>query len=374
MTGRGWYKKGKEVGVARHGPFTFASTGSVGYSFAFAVHDPSYPENASAILGVVGLNKAADEPCYDFERRNSYAMPAAHAVERWGTEVKADGDLGTTIAERYGYGTTERDDEDRQAISANLYEKLVAEDRGYEVMMFVGMKSGNFYGIIDCRSNVQHAGSKCRAAGADARYVYIERNFELHGDKRRHSFVYGADNKVGIDAVEVHVTDDDYNTTARSWYTLGARQTLGWTAPYSFASVSVTGTTYATSIRNASGDVLGVVGADHVGDEPRYDSCMRNSYAEGASFGLATALSVDGAALAKDVASIAGKSEGDNAKLESIASALYAQWKANDNGEGIGVYFGSESNDNFYGLYDCNNRMNVRSEACRHAAVRDRRV
>ena len=98
---------------------------------------------------------------------------------------------------------------------------------------------------------------------------------------------------------------------------------------------------------------------------------MRNSYAEGASFGLATALSVDGAALAKDVASIAGKSEGDNAKLESIASALYAQWKANDNGEGIGVYFGSESNDNFYGLYDCNNRMNVRSEACRHAAVRE---
>ena len=130
MTGRGWYKKGKEVGVARHGPFTFASTGSVGFSFAFAVHDPSYPENPSAILGVVGINKAADEPCYDFERRNSYAMPAAHAVERWGTEVKADGDLGTTIAERYGTGTTERDDKDRQAISAALYEKLVAEDRG----------------------------------------------------------------------------------------------------------------------------------------------------------------------------------------------------------------------------------------------------
>ena len=136
-------------------------------------------------------------------------------------------------------------------------------------MMFVGLSNGNFYGIIDCRSNVQHAGSKCRAAGADARYVYIERNFERHGDKKRHSFVYGADNKVGIDAVEVHVTDGDYETTARSWYTLGARQTLGWTAPYSFASVSVTGTTYATSIRDASGDVLGVVGADHVGDEPR---------------------------------------------------------------------------------------------------------
>ena len=270
MTGRGWYKKGKEAGVARHGPFTFASTGSVGYSFAFAVHDPSYPENPSAILGVVGINKAADEPCYDFERRNSYAMPAAHAVERWGTEVKADGDLGTTIAERYGTGTTERDDKDRQAISAALYEKLVAEDRGYEVMMFVGLSNGNFYGIIDCRSNVQHAGSKCRAAGADARYVYIERNELLHGDKKRHSFVYGADNKVGIDAVEVHVTDGDYETTARSWYTLGVSKTLGWTAPYSFASVSVTGTTYATSIRNVSnGNVLGVVGADHVGDEPR---------------------------------------------------------------------------------------------------------
>ena len=270
MTGRGWYKKGKEAGVARHGPFTFASTGSVGYSFAFAVHDPSDPGSASSILGVVGVNKAADEPCYDFERRNSYAMPAAHAVERWGTEVKADGDLGTTIAERYGTGTTERDDKDRQAISAALYEKLVAEDRGYEVMMFVGLSNGNFYGIIDCRSNVQHAGSKCRAAGADARYVYIERNELLHGDKKRHSFVYGADNKVGIDAVEVHVTDGDYETTARSWYTLGVSKTLGWTAPYSFASVSVTGTTYATSIRNVSnGNVLGVVGADHVGDEPR---------------------------------------------------------------------------------------------------------
>ena len=104
---------------------------------------------------------------------------------------------------------------------------------------------------------------------------------------------------------------------------------------------------------------------------------MRNSYAEGASFGLATALLVDGAvagrglALAWDAVSIAGKSAGDNAKFVSIARALYAQWKANDNGEGIGVYFGSESNDNFYGLYDCNNRMNVRSEACRHAAVRE---
>ena len=158
---------------------------------------------------------------------------------------------------------------DGAALRASPTDRRRFGGRRYEVMMFVGLSNGNFYGIIDCRSNVQHAGSKCRAAGADARYVYIERNFERHGDKKRHSYVYGADNKVGIDAVEVHVTDGDYETTARSWYTLGARQTLGWTAPYSFASVSVTGTTYATSIRNASGDVLGVVGADHVGDEPR---------------------------------------------------------------------------------------------------------
>jgi hypothetical protein len=339
-TERSWYK----LRAGWTALYAFSS-GGLGQTYAH----PFYNMAKNRILGVVAADKYGEEACFEPCTRYSYAAPAVRAAVQ-------NGNL-----DRFAATDSQRTMSD--AISA-VYTAYDTNNQGNNKMLYFGMeKSGDYYGVKNCRSAATDLDKYCADPVATARLLAHVKNEAAYNDNKTHVFQISDTGVVNLPAT-VGMSTTGYDPRTHAWYMQAKKADGGWVYQASYgefpAAVSYSHKIINQSDTNPStmNNLIGVAGADRYVKEPCRSACLYSSYAMTATLDFVT----------KDADELkAGSQSKTNKTVAALIKLMWQSFKKADHGDNVQLMYTVDATGDFYAIKNCWLPGNYMDQFCQQA-------
>ena len=233
-----------------------------------------------------------------------------------------------------------------------LYKTISQTDNGYASFLYFSDPAGNFWGIEDCyRKGL--SSKNCISAGVNQRYLayvrdvlaaattpgVIDRNVFRYFD-------YGLGDKINTDVV---------NPGTQAWYTSAVAASPAGAGVWTGATVE----TYSRSMSSVGGNMIGVVGSDHLLDEPCFNGCKQNSAAWKSAHGVGGGT----AAFANPISNL----DEAKARLSTLAK-IFITTDEDARGTSEVLFYFTPSGSEFFAIVSCMTPNSVLTKNCALAA------
>lgn len=289
--------------------------------------------NSSYVCKVVNSVISAEyyssiEPCADQCLATSHAIKIVDQLAYYKAQLLTYGNINT-VSQIYPLVSL-------LIQYANLFEKAYT-------FVVLGFPNDDFYGLRKCYVSDYPVHDSCLAAGPNAKYIFQIRNARIWNDLKRHAYLI-TDEQAGTLVSLNQVEAADYITSQKVWYLQAANnpsKQASWSDPYQF--FTTIGRSYVTPLYDTNNVMSGVLGADHAGYVPCYETGARNNYAV-AIANNAVISSIN----SNDLTTVATTL----ASVNAILYKLYDLYTKSDKEDNINIML-THTNGDFYQIQDC---------------------